>query len=75
MLWRYRLAKVFSVWITGYSGGFGGIFAIYSTSNSEIDYIKLGVYPIFSGLIVALPQLSKLVNEWGNRGLKKNGNH
>ena len=71
MNWRYRLAKVLVSWLTGYSGGFSAIFTLSAYEKWEFDFTTLFLIPAISGLVVGLPQLAKVINEWANRGLRE----
>lgn len=64
MKWAKRLAKVLGGWITGFSGGLGSIFTISAYKSWELDFMTLFVIPSISGLIVSLPQLGKILNEY-----------
>jgi len=60
--------KVLGSWITGYSGGLSAVFTLSAWNQWQIDFMNLFVIPAIAGLIVALPQLGKIVNEYGNVG-------
>ena len=60
-----RLARVLGSWITGYGGGLGTIVTLGSTTEVHLNLIHLFTVPAIAGLIVALPQLGKVVNEFG----------
>ena len=68
MNWKRRFSKVLGSWITGYSGGLASIFTISAYQSWEINFETLFLIPLISGLIVALPQLGKVFNEYGNVG-------
>ena len=67
MNWKKRLVKVIGCFIIGYSGGLGvelPLIAILDPSFLTIGNILL--YPGIAGLIVALPQLGKILNEYAD---------
>ena len=67
MNWTKRGAKILATWITGYSGGLGTLFTINTIDSiGHVDFISVFSLPVISGLIVALPQLSKVVFEYAN---------
>ena len=66
MYWKNRMAKVLASFITGYSGGIGLYFPISAINQLTIDLNTMLFYPSISGMIVALPQLAKVLNEYGN---------
>lgn len=68
MNWRQRAAKLLSVFITGYGGGFSVVLSLRNVQEG-IDWVMLGVYPMLSGLIVLIPYLGKILGEYSN-GLK-----
>jgi len=63
---RRRLAKVLGSWITGYGGGLSSVFTLSAYNQWHIDFSTLFIIPAIAGLIVALPQLGKVVTEYGN---------
>ena len=65
MNWRKRGAYILGSFITGYSGGFGVVFAIDQTDLWDLS-IKSFMVPIVAGIIVALPQLGKVITEYSN---------
>ena len=61
------MAKIFSVFITGYGAGFGVVIpADYIHSPSSVDWAHLFILPIIAGLIVTFPQLGKMLGEYSN---------
>lgn len=66
MNWKRRFSKVLGSWITGYGAGLGTVFTLSSYNQWELDLFNLFVIPSIAGLIVALPQLGKVFNEYGN---------
>lgn len=68
MNWKRRFSKVLGSWITGYGGGIASIFTISAYQSWDINFVTLFLIPAISGLIVALPQLGKVFNEYGNMG-------
>ena len=65
MNWSKRGAKILATWITGYSGGLGTLMTL-GTIDSQVTFTILFTIPAITGLIVALPQLAKVVSEFGN---------
>ena len=64
MDWRKRSAKVLGSFVTGYSGGLGTLLAL-GVIDSQITFHLLFTVPSITGLITALPQLGKILNEIG----------
>ena len=67
MDWKKRGAKVLGVFILGYSSGMAvtvPIFAIYSQAEG-LDLTGMFSWPIIAGLVTALPQLGKVISEYG----------
>lgn len=69
MNWKRRLVKVLGSFVTGYSGGLGveiPLIAILDPTAMTVG--NLVFYPCIAGLIVALPQLGKVLNEYADLG-------
>lgn len=64
--WSKRGAKILATFVTGYSGGLGVVFPLEALNHWGITIEGLILYPTISGLIVALPQISKVLIEYGN---------
>jgi len=63
--WKKRLAKVLGSYIIGYSGGLGLAIPLIATLDpSRLTLETILIYPSIAGLIVALPQLGKVFNEY-----------
>jgi len=63
---KRRFAKVLGSWITGFGGGLSSVFTLSAWNQWQIDFSTLFIIPAIAGLIVALPQLGKVVTEFGN---------
>lgn len=64
--WTKRGAKILASFVTGYSGGLGFGVSLEAMTHLGISIEGLIIYPTVSGLIVALPQVSKVLIEYGN---------
>jgi len=64
MNWTKRGAKLLATYITGYSGGMGTLLAL-GVMDSHVTFHLLFTIPNITGLITALPQLGKILNEYG----------
>lgn len=69
MNWKRRLVKVLGSFVTGYSGGLGVTIPLIAILDpTAITATNVVFYPTIAGLVVALPQLGKVLNEYGTRG-------
>lgn len=66
MNWKRRLLKVLGSFVTGYGAGLSAIFTDSAFKQESIDIGFLFGIPLIAGLIVALPQLGKVINEIAN---------
>lgn len=64
MNWRQRGARVLGSFVTGYSGGLGTLLAL-GVIDDHITLHILFTIPTITGLITALPQLGKILQEFG----------
>ena len=60
MNWRRRGAKVLGSYLAGYGGGIG----VEGLHHGMGDLSILFTIPAIAGLIVALPQMGKMFNEF-----------
>ena len=66
MNWTKRGAKVLGSFITGYSGGISVTVPICASMEGlAIGMTAMLSYPIISGVVASLPQLGKILNEFG----------
>jgi hypothetical protein len=66
MNWTKRGAKVLGSFITGYSGGISVTVPIFaSLEGLTVGMTAMLAYPIISGVVASLPQLGKVVSEFG----------
>lgn len=68
MNWKKRGAYVLGSYITGYGGGMGTSFGLTSYNQNSLDFVSVFVLPAIAGLIVAIPQLGKIITEYGTMG-------
>ena len=55
--------------VTGYSGGLAVTISLTTVPDLTVMTVgNLILYPTIAGLIVALPQLGKVLNEYGDLG-------
>jgi len=66
MNWKKRGIKVLGTFVTGYSAGLGMLFPLNSVGAWQIDLSSIMLYPLLSGMIVALPSLGKVLIEYGD---------
>lgn len=66
MRWLKRLAKILATFLTGYGSGLTLLFPMQSLEKWDLSFTSLFVYPCISGFGVTLPQVVKLLNEYGN---------
>ena len=67
MNWKRRLVKVLGSFVTGYGAGLGlDIPLIAILDPTALTVTNVMMYPVIAGLIVALPQLGKVLNEYGS---------
>lgn len=67
MNWKQRSAKLLSVFITGYGGGFSAVLPThYLLMPGTIDLVVLFIIPLISGLAMTWPQLGKMLGEMSN---------
>ena len=64
MNWTKRGAKLLATYITGYSGGLGTLMTL-GVMDSHVTVHFLFTIPMITGLIVTLPQIGKVLNEYG----------
>ena len=64
--WSKRGAKILASWLMGYSGGLGVVFPMEAINHWGITVEGLLLYPAISGLIVAVPQIAKVLSEYAN---------
>jgi hypothetical protein len=64
MNWTKRGAKILGSYVTGYSGGLGTLMAL-GVMDSHVTIHLLFSIPLITGLITALPQLGKILQEIG----------
>ncbi len=64
MNWTKRSAKLLATYITGYSGGLGTLMTL-GVMDSHVTFQVLFTIPMITGLIVTLPQIGKVLNEYG----------
>jgi hypothetical protein len=64
MNWTKRGAKVLGSFVTGYSGGLGTLLAL-GVIDSQVTLNILFTIPSITGLIACLPQLGKILSEFG----------
>lgn len=65
MNWKQHMAKILSVFLTGYGGGLTIVLSIKSVQDG-IDMIMLAAYPIMSGVITLIPYAGKILGEYSN---------
>jgi hypothetical protein len=66
--WKKRGAKILASFILGYSSGMVVIIPVHVISTEILIFglIEMFIWPILSGLVVAFPQMGKILNEYGN---------
>ena len=67
MIWKKQVAKLLSVFFTGYGGGFAVIIpANWLYSPELINWYIVFALPVISGLIMLWPQVGKMFGEMAN---------
>ena len=64
MNWKQRGAKVLGSYVMGYSGGMGTLMTL-GVFETQVTFHLLFTIPTVTGLITALPQLGKILQEFG----------
>jgi hypothetical protein len=64
MNWKQRGAKITASFVTGYSGGLGTLMAL-GVVDAYVTFTILFTIPCVTGLVTALPQLGKILQEIG----------
>ena len=64
--WKKRGAYVLGSFITGYGGGLGTVFGMDAVNQWTVDIHGIFLIPAIAGVIVALPQLGKIITEYSN---------
>jgi hypothetical protein len=64
MNWSKRGAKILGSFVTGYSGGLGTLLTL-GVIDDHVTFTILFTIPCVTGLVTALPQLGKILQEIG----------
>ena len=68
MQWKKRGAKILGVFVLGYSSGISVTVPIFAAQSglSGLDLPGMLGWPIVAGLVTSLPQLGKVLSEYGD---------
>ncbi len=65
--WNQRIAKLFSVFFTGYGGGFAvSVPTHYLITEQMINWMLVFTLPLISGLMMTWPQIGKMFGDYSN---------
>jgi len=65
--WWKRGAKLLASFITGYGAVLSAFFSLQALSETPpLSPESLFIYPLIGGVVVAMPQASKVLTEYGN---------